>query len=51
MDKDAIIVLQSLESNALFQVSVNSISMMDSCVKNLKTGNVSKEIDLTEFEE
>lgn len=46
---DGRIVLEPRELTAPFQVSANTLSMMDSAVQNMKAGKVSDEIDLSEF--
>lgn len=43
------IILEPRERTAPFQVSENTLAMMDSSVQNMKSGHVSEEIDLTEF--
>lgn len=47
---DGTIVLEPRELTAPFQVSANTLNMMDSAVQNMKAGKVSDEIDLSEFE-
>ena len=36
---------------APFEVSANTLKMMDSAVENMKTGKVSPALELSEFEE
>lgn len=48
---DGKIVLEPRELTAPFQVSANTLDMMDSAVRNMKAGKVSDEIDLAEFEQ
>ena len=48
---DGRIVLEPRELTAPFQISASSLSMMDSAVKNMKNGNVSEKIDLSDFED
>ena len=45
------IVLEPRELTVPFQVSVNTLAMMDASVRNMKVGNVSTPIDLSEFED
>lgn len=47
---DGKIVLEPRELTAPFQVSANTLGMMDSAIQNMKAGKVSDEIDLSEFE-
>lgn len=47
---DGRIVLEPRELVVPFEVSQATLDMMDSSVKNLKNGNVSEPLDLTEFE-
>lgn len=49
--KDGRIVLEPRELTAPFQISANTLSMMDTAVANLKAGRVSEPVDLSEFEE
>ena len=46
---DGRIVLEPRELTRPFQVSANSLSMMDASVDNVKKGKVSPAIDLSEF--
>ena len=46
---DGRIVMEPRELTAPFQISSNSLSMMDSSVQNMKAGRVSDAIDLSEF--
>jgi hypothetical protein len=48
---DGIIILEPRELTAPFQVSANTLSMMDESVSNMKKGVVSEAIDLSAFEE
>ena len=48
---DGRIVLEPRELTAPFQVSANTLKMMDSAMENLKEGKVSEKIDLSEFDE
>ena len=48
---DGRIILEPRELVAPFQVSENTLHMMDSSVENLKAGKVSEAIDLSDFEE
>ena len=48
---DGRIVLEPRELSAPFQVSANTLAMMDESVNNMKTGAVSAPIDLSEFSE
>lgn len=48
---DGVIILEPRELTAPFQVSANTLSMMDESVGNLKKGAVSEAIDLSAFEE
>ena len=45
------IVLEPRELTVPFQVSANTLAMMDASVRNMKAGNVSAPIDLSEFED
>jgi len=44
-------VLELRELTAPFQVSANTLVMMDAAVQNMKEGKVSDTIDLSEFGE
>ncbi|MBO4728296.1 MAG: hypothetical protein J5631_07760 [Spirochaetaceae bacterium] len=46
---DGRIILEPRELSKPFQISQNSLSMMDSSIENYKTGKVSEPIDLTEY--
>ena len=48
---DGVIILEPRELTVPFQVSSNTLSMMDESIENLKKGKVSAPIDLSEFEE
>ena len=48
---DGTIILSPRELSVPFQVSANSLAMMDSSVENMRTGNVSAAIDLSVFED
>ena len=45
------IILEPRELTVPFQVSANTLKMMDASIQNVKAGNVSDAIDLSEFEE
>ena len=45
------IVLEPRELTVPFQISANTLAMMDASVRNMKAGNVSTPIDLSEFED
>ncbi|MBQ9527211.1 MAG: hypothetical protein IJR68_06340 [Fretibacterium sp.] len=47
--EDGKITLEPRELTVPFQVSANTLDMMDSAVQNIKAGMVSEEIDLSEF--
>ncbi len=47
--KDGRILLEPCEQVPSFQVSANTLTMMDSAVKNMKNGKVSIALDLSEF--
>ena len=49
--EDGRILLEPRELSAPFQVSANTLAMMDEAVQNLKEGKVSDEVDLSEFAE
>lgn len=49
--EDGTIILEPRELKAPFQVSANTLAMMDQSMKNLKNGKVSKALDLSEFED
>ena len=46
---DGQIILEPRELTAPLQISRNTLAMMDSSVKNLKSGEVSAPVDLSEF--
>ncbi len=46
---DGRIVLEPRELTKPFQVSKNTLTMMDSAVENFKNGNVSEPVDLNTF--
>lgn len=48
---DGRILLEPRELTAPFQVSAQSLAMMDASINNLKAGKVSEAIDLSEFED
>ena len=48
---DGKIILEPRELTAPFQVSANTLGMMDAAIQNLKDGLVSENIDLSEFED
>lgn len=45
------ISLEPRELTVLFQIFVNTLAMRDASLRNIKTGNVSASIDLSEFED
>ena len=47
--EDGRIVLEPRVLTPPFQVSANTLAMMDASVKNLKEGNVSEAVDLSGF--
>ena len=47
--EDGTIVLEPRELTKPFQISKNSLSMMDSSVQNLKEGNVSPPLNLSSY--
>lgn len=47
--EDGRILLEPRELTAPFQVSANTLVMMDEAVRNMKTGKVSDAVDLSEF--
>lgn len=49
--EDGTIILEPRELTAPFQVSANTLDVMDKSIKNVKKGKVSKALDLSEFEE
>ena len=48
---DQRIVLEPRVLTSPFEVSANTLRMMDSAVENMKMGKVSSALDLSEFEE
>lgn len=48
---NGVIVLEPRELTTPFQVSENTLVMMDEAVKNMKAGTISEVIDLSDFEE
>ena len=48
---DGSIFLQPRELTPPFQVSASTLAMMDESINNLRAGNVSSPIDLSEFED
>ena len=48
---DGRIILEPRELAVPFQVSANTLAMMDGSIQNLKAGKVSDAIDLSEFAE
>ena len=48
---DGVIILEPRELTAPFQVSANTLSMMDEAVNNMKNGIVSEAVDLSAFKE
>ena len=49
--EDGTIILEPRELTAPFQVSANTLDVMDKSIKNVKKGKVSKALDLSEFED
>ena len=49
--EDGRIILEPRELTAPFQVSTNTLNMMDDAILNMRAGKVSDAIDLSEFEE
>lgn len=49
--EDGRIIMEPRVLAAPFEVSANTLSMMDSSVRNLKNGRVSEPVDLSEFME
>ena len=45
------IVLEPRELTAPFEVSANTLNMMDQSIKNFRTGKVSEPVDLSAFED
>ena len=48
---NGVIILEPRVLTAPFQVSANTLSMMDDSVENIKKGKVSEVVDLSAFEE
>ena len=48
---DGTILLEPRELTAPFQISVNTLSMMDTAIENMLAGNASVPVDLSDFEE
>lgn len=48
---DGTIILEPRELTVPFQISVNTLSMMDKAVENMRAGKVSAPIDLSMFED
>lgn len=48
---DGVIILEPRELTVPFQVSANTLSMMDEAVKNMENGIVSEVLDLSAFKE
>ena len=46
---NGVIILEPRELTVPFQVSANTLSMMDESINNMKKGKVSAAIDLSEF--
>ena len=49
--EDGRIILEPRELTAPFQVSANTLNMMDDAIRNMRAGKVSEATDLSEFEE
>ena len=49
--KNGTIVLEPRELTVPFEVSANTLSMMDQSVQNFRAGKVSEPVDLSSFEE
>lgn len=47
--QDGSILLEPRELAVPFSVSENTLAMMDAAIKNVKGGNVSEPVDLSEF--
>jgi virulence-associated protein VapD len=45
------IIMEPRELTVPFQVSANTLAMMDESVRNIKAGKVSDKVDLSEFED
>lgn len=48
--EDGRIMLEPRELTIPFEISESTLKMMDSAVTNLKAGNISEPVDLSEFE-
>lgn len=48
---DGTIILLPRELTAPFQISANTLNMIDSSMENMRSGKVSAAIDLSEFED
>lgn len=48
--ESGVILLEPRELRAPFQISANTLAMMDKSIQNFKAGNVSAPIDLSDFE-
>ena len=48
---NGVIILEPRELTVPFQISSNTLSMMDSAVENLKAGKVSEPVELSQFAE
>ena len=49
--EDGTILLEPRELTVPFQVSANTLSMMDAAVENIRAGKVSGPVDLSDFED
>ncbi|MBQ6503419.1 MAG: hypothetical protein IJI57_05850 [Flexilinea sp.] len=49
--ENGIIILEPRELTVPFEVSANTLGMMDKAIENLKAGNVSAPLDLSMFED
>lgn len=47
--EDGEIVMESKELTTPFEISTNSLSMIDTSIQNMKEGKVSEKVDLSEF--
>lgn len=45
------IIMEPRELTVSFQVSANTLAMMDESVRNIKAGKVSDKVDLSDFED
>jgi len=45
------IIMEPRELTVPFQVSANTLAMMDESVRNIKAGKVSDKVDLSDFED